>query len=760
MSWLGPALLMMLLSACGGHRAALSAGPAATPAPAAPALLAGLPAVADLDRNVSIVDGERWSSGYYSSIPGQNNDAGGSKIPHSISRGVSDYSFSYITFSPTWDPAVSAMALDTAWAGYSFKGLASYAGTARVELGWQTPPDYANLWIGLANYSTSDWQWFHAPAGGAALNLGSFTPYISPAGNTHVIVLVLGTAPAIMNYVLVGDPIVPIAYLDSDLTQDPLDRIGPLQVSFDASGSYGVGSTITNYELDYEGDGTYDDFGPDGLFSHTYDPGDHTARIRVTDNLAQTDTDEVTFHVINPNNSAPSAQIMPNLLMVTAPAKVDFDASSSSDSDGTIVKYEWDWDGDGSTDYTSDQPTASHTFAIQGSNFVQLKVTDNDLAIATGNAEIVCNNGWRRSTVAAGVNNVTETISATTIGTGGSTRALVAYKDDGPGSLMFVHGSASNGLSWDAPVTVAAGNFPQVQQGYCPSLCVESLMQVPTVAYGRLDNNGFSVKFAAATSNTGQVWNAPVAVSADFYLGADNCLTQLGGKLTLATTYKYGYQSLGEVRVYQATNASGTLWGAPQVIASSTQGEQIGDVRIVTPPGQLPVMMWRGRKSNISLFTAVAQMADGSAWGGPNSTSFNDTLYEGDFDLGLAGGNPAFCLGSSSVGSSLYFLRGDDAAGTGWTGVPASVDGGGTKGAYCVMATVNGKPAIAYSELGNNLKYVAAVDANGASWEEPQIVDSAGSVGMHAAMTVLPGNVPLIVYYDETNKRVRAAAFF
>jgi hypothetical protein len=58
---------------------------------------------------------------------------------------------------------------------------------------------------------------------------------------------------------------------------------------------------------------------------------------------------------------------------------VDFDASGSTDSDGEIVNYAWDLDGDGAfeTD-TGTTPTASHSYAENGTYLVSVKVTDDE----------------------------------------------------------------------------------------------------------------------------------------------------------------------------------------------------------------------------------------------------------------------------------------------------------------------------------------------------------------------------------------------
>ena len=55
-----------------------------------------------------------------------------------------------------------------------------------------------------------------------------------------------------------------------------------------------------------------------------------------------------------------------------------FDGSASFDPDGTIVLYEWDFESDGVNDFSSTEPTASHSYPGEFSGFATLQVTDND----------------------------------------------------------------------------------------------------------------------------------------------------------------------------------------------------------------------------------------------------------------------------------------------------------------------------------------------------------------------------------------------
>jgi len=60
------------------------------------------------------------------------------------------------------------------------------------------------------------------------------------------------------------------------------------------------------------------------------------------------------------------------------PLTLDGSKSYHLDPFRKIVKYEWDVNGDGVYDYSSDQPTATHTYTELGTYTVTLRVTDNN----------------------------------------------------------------------------------------------------------------------------------------------------------------------------------------------------------------------------------------------------------------------------------------------------------------------------------------------------------------------------------------------
>lgn len=166
----------------------------------------------------------------------------------------------------------------------------------------------------------------------------------------------------------------------------------PLQVSFTCAGSDPDGS-ITRYEWDFEGDGTYDFSSPtSGSTTHTYTgTGQFQARCRVTDNEGKTGEARTTTTVIRPAPpGSPSVTATGSPASGNAPLRVTFNGSATDD--GSIVKWEWDFDGDGTFDFTSaTSPSTSFTYANGGIFAAALRATDDAGLTGIDTVEVVVN---------------------------------------------------------------------------------------------------------------------------------------------------------------------------------------------------------------------------------------------------------------------------------------------------------------------------------------------------------------------------------
>jgi len=204
------------------------------------------------------------------------------------------------------------------------------------------------------------------------------------------------------------------------LIASPFYGVRPLNVLFDAGKTVSETGPIVRYEMDFDGDGTFDvSFEPPATqVSHLYEEaglyvatlkavtkagvgGLDSVRILALEQpvrqVVELDTtglcDEVTFVVSieevgnteKSNNTRevdlfiicqrePLAVVKATPQQGLPPVTISFDGTASRDEDGTLTAYAWDF-GDGQT---SEQALAQHTYTKNGEYLAKLKVTDND----------------------------------------------------------------------------------------------------------------------------------------------------------------------------------------------------------------------------------------------------------------------------------------------------------------------------------------------------------------------------------------------
>jgi len=104
-----------------------------------------------------------------------------------------------------------------------------------------------------------------------------------------------------------------------------------------------------------------------GAFSDTFDiPSNDSSQSTVTISVSGTGV----------TNNSPTANTGGPYSSVEGQA-ITLNGSVSADPDGSITLYEWDINNDGTYDYSTSNPTRSHTYAQQGTYTIKLRVTDN-----------------------------------------------------------------------------------------------------------------------------------------------------------------------------------------------------------------------------------------------------------------------------------------------------------------------------------------------------------------------------------------------
>ena len=729
------------ISACSG--AGSAAPPAAAEAPAelsplAAQLSAALPAPAALTRQASAPpdDNDRLLSGSYSdsTLP-QNNCSSG-------------------YFSPLYDAGAPQLSA-AAWGCYRFYNMAEYSGVARIWIRWTDPPGEppaGSAFVALANYSANRWDWYALPAG-SDLPLESFTPYFSPAGEVIALVLLLGTTEYEIDWILAGDNAAPYVDLDQDLDPDPLQRLAPLTVNFDCADSEAYGATVASFDFDWESDGSYDLLDdPDGLASHIFSPGNYSTTVRVTDSDGVSNTKSVSFIAINPANQAPSAAFMATPDFGQAPIVADLIPDPSLDPDGELIKYEWDFDDDGVYDLTTaTEDIVSYTFGVMGLNPVTLRVTDNDLATATFTDNVECINGWRRYEVDAAVPTY-EPLAVATTGSGAAERACVAYQDSVTDILYYRQAATSTATSWNARVALSDGSLPT---GFSPSMQRGIADDLPLLAYGTLHGGvDYHLMVRHCSSADGTAWDSPVVVDGSRDVGKVNSLRFNNATPGLASIEEFNSSSQSTILYYQALDNTGSSWSTARVAVPAEPGAIFSALSLGQCGADLlkrPLLAYARRTSTSSLHLISGADAGGLAWNAPLLLSTDDVRDTAQL---VINGRPALHAGNPAQNGELRYARADDVEAAAFGGL--AVNGGG---GYGNLALFNGKPAACYFDFeGQDLWFVTALDVDGSSWAAPYRVDSAGSVGMYCQMVQLGGSL-VIVYYDQTGQRIKAAYF-
>ena len=238
----------------------------------------------------------------------------------------------------------------------------------------------------------------------------------------------------------------------ADVSAAPVSGDAPLTVSFDAGGSSDADGSIVSYHWNF-GDGS---FGSGNNVNHTYQAGQFTATLTVTDDAGATDTASVVISVNEAANQAPTAHVSANPISGAAQLNVTFSGSGSSDPDGTIVSYQWNF-GDGAS---GSGATVSHTYTSAGPFTAVLAVTDNDGATDTASVVISVNEAANQAPtahVSANPISGTAQLNVTFSGSGSSDPdgTISNY------SWSFGDGSGANGMVVDHTYT-SAGQYTAV----------------------------------------------------------------------------------------------------------------------------------------------------------------------------------------------------------------------------------------------------------------------------------------------------------
>ena len=586
------------------------------------------------------------------------------------------------------------------------------------------------------------------------------------------------------------------------LSADPASGQAPLDVELDASASTDGDGTVTVYEWDWEGDGIYDfESGGDAAVQHTYaQAGSFMPAVRVTDDGGAQDTASCGLSVsAQPGNLPPQASLTATPDSGLAPLDVELDASASSDSDGTVTVYEWDWEGDGIYDFESGgDASVLHTYTQAGGFTPAVRVTDDGGAQDTascglsvagdpGNLPPVAsldaepNSGLAPLDVSfdasasydpdgtlvsyewdfdgdAVVDLTTEQPYAQhTYSERGHFPATVTVYDSGAAKAPSDAGGGASDSGGD-PVDVLGWElFPTEQRfpaGY--GLDAELIAGQPALSYFPLAP--FHYSYIRAADSGGSSWGTPADIDTDG--SSDYCgptaLLEVGGRPALFYT-QFNAGGLLELAYVRASDAVGASW-PDSAVSIATLTDHWAEVDCLLADGN-PAVVFSDNYGK-ALYYCRAADALGQNWGAPLTVYSGDNLYT-HVSAALIDGTPAACWvsGSDELGwpdYELRYARALDAGGASWL-APLIVD---HEGFGPTLLNAGGAPAIAYQRdtdpgdfFDAALAYIRALNANGSSWpSEPQIVDASGTDNGWSVGAAVIGGVPAIGYADHEGR--------
>ncbi len=525
----------------------------------------------------------------------------------------------------------------------------------------------------------------------------------------------------------------------ADLQAAPLSGDKPLTVSFDASGSSDSGGSITDFEWDFDADGSFNEPGVESDSRGDAAPlpvtylatGNYDVTVRVTDDdgVSATATRQITV-----SNAAPLAQLVSDVSSGLKPLVVNFSAAGSSDPGGLIVNYEWDFDGDGIFSEGGDEALAegsaipvSITYSQVGVYPAAVRVTDDDGAQASDSVSITVNNSPPQARLSA----------SETWGDIPMTVSFDASASSDPGGMIddYEWDLDGNGSFNESGFEADSRGFPQASFAYTQIGTFNVTLRVT-------DDDG--AQASASLQVSAGAWGSGATLDSAGFTGYHNSLALIAGLPAIA----YFDNSNDDLRFVRALDPAGAAWGAPQTVDSAGS---VGEYCSLAEVGGFPAMAYYDNTNDDLRFVRALDSA-GTSWGSPLvlDAAGNTGQY---CSLSVISGNPAVSYFDVTNGD-LRYVRALDGSGSAW-GAAVTIDASGTTGQFSSLLEVNGRPAVSYHDAsGTNLRYVRALDSTGAAWGTGQTLDSAGTTGLYTSLALI-GGFPAIAFQHGGNGDLR-----
>jgi hypothetical protein len=507
--------------------------------------------------------------------------------------------------------------------------------------------------------------------------------------------------------------------------------------------------------------------------------------------------ESISVRTVNPDNLPPTAALTADRTSGMVPLVVHFDASGSSDPDGSIVEYAWDCDGDGAYEATSDGPQLVHEYDTPGLRTVRVRVIDSGNARATAMLEVNALSGASapQAVLAPGPGEVVAyapypvAFDASGSQPGDPAGSIIRYDWDWDGDGAYDASSTSpwaTHMFFDAPgpfiisvrITDSAGNQAVGQtwiridtypgqaldyQGWVGAGASMTLINgCPAVSY--LDDDHSALKFIRALDAGGVTWDEPrmVAVAPAVNVPVEGTTSLCAVDGVPAVAYSRPADG-GQLYYVQAQDATGQTWGSPVAIGPPTQICHMPQL-LETPDGPAIAYVLQapnGAGSSYALQYVRALDPEGATWGVPVTpdAGSSDQRY---FSAAVVAGNPALAYRGGQTGEyDLGYCSAADSDGASWN-APQVLASASSLGAMA-LAVVDGQPAIAYTGTApsgaySGLLFVRALDTSGDNWGQPVLAASDGAYQLSLAEVTQSAEpaqpmVPAIAY-ENADQRI------
>ncbi len=425
----------------------------------------------------------------------------------------------------------------------------------------------------------------------------------------------------------------------------------PVTINLDASASDDggdAGDSITTYEWDFGGDGSYEETGPNPTTSHEYRAaGRFQIVLRVSDSAG------------NQNTLSQSVDIRPQEVLLDA-------------------------DGWGDIELLNVGGNPALAYSSTADNSVKFLRSSDAQGQSWGSPVTVIVPAEQR---AAG-------LSAAMI----NGRPAIVYSDAQPSGspqsnkMQYIRALDAEGTSWGSPVEVAVF----ASSGQYSLNTVQGRPAMAFAATGSADS--VDLWYVRANNQNGTSWGSAVLVDAQDYAGYDTDLRSVNGQPAIC--YHRGPIGVAgaEVLFCRALDATGTSWGVPQLLDSSPQSN-LTYTSMALQAGR-PVITYVKRNFNgdqAALHFLRALDDDGSSWSaiqtvdtgeGENDFVFTDITTVGDLSF--------IITKYDNSGAELRLYSAQSADGTAWND-PLVLSSGDGVGTFCKVRTFGGLFHMAYA---------------------------------------------------------------